>query len=71
MEKAGVLGVLGELKTNEQTSEFWGEAKMEYVQTQDTRDKQKAKIENETSQRWRWSTSTDAPSSCGRGGAKP
>ena len=40
------------------------------VQTQDTRDT-KLNSKTQTSQRSRWNTSTDAPSSCGRGGAQP
>ena len=41
------------------------------VQTQDTRDKQPLKSKMKTNQWSRWSTSTDAPSSCNRGGRRP
>ena len=43
--------------------------RMEYKQ--DTRDKQTLKSKTKATQRSRWSTSTDAPSSCDKGGAEP
>ena len=57
-------------RTNRLSSVFFGKNEGG-VQTQDTRDKPKLKSKTKTSQRSRWSTSTNAPSSCGRGGAQP
>ena len=45
---------------------------MEFVQTEDTRDEQNAKFENENESTVEVEHQrTDAPSSCGRGGAQP
>ena len=58
------------LKPTNRLHRVFGEIR-DGVQTRDTRDKRKLKSKTKTSQRSRWSTSTDAPSSCDTGGAKP
>ena len=57
-------------KTNEQTSGFSGKMRMEYKCRIRVTNKN-LKSKTKTSRWSRGSTSTDAPSSCGRGGAQP
>ena len=55
-------------RTNEQTLGFLVKTRMAYKRRIRVT---KLKSKTKTSQRSRWNTSTDAPSSCDRGGAEP